>query len=117
MASLMPSSAGGAGVAAPVAPIKDGTGIDAYEVVATIGKGSFGTVSKVRRKADNRLLVWKELNYGSMRDKEKQLVVSEVSWWHSSSVLSLATRALRWCQSSVTSSGKHWGSNIQPRNK
>lgn len=25
-----------------------------------------------------QILVWKELNYGHMRDKEKQLVVSEV---------------------------------------
>jgi hypothetical protein len=25
-----------------------------------------------------QILVWKELNYGSMREKEKQLVVSEV---------------------------------------
>lgn len=26
-----------------------------------------------------QILVWKELNYGSMREKEKQLVVSEVN--------------------------------------
>ena len=26
-----------------------------------------------------QILVWKELNYGHMREKEKQLVVSEVS--------------------------------------
>ena len=34
--------------------------------------GSFGRVSKVRRKADGRILVWKELDYGKMNDKEKQ---------------------------------------------
>ena len=34
--------------------------------------GSFGRVSKVLRKADGRVLVWKELDYGKMNDKEKQ---------------------------------------------
>lgn len=53
--------------------------LDAYEVLSVIGKGSFGTVAKIRRKTDARVLVWKELNYGSMREKEKQLVVSEVN--------------------------------------
>ena len=52
--------------------------MDQYDVLGVIGKGSFGTVSKIRRKADGRLMVWKELNYGTMREKEKQLVVSEV---------------------------------------
>jgi len=41
--------------------------------------GSFGVVSKVRRKSDGRTLVWKELNYGKMSEKEKQQVVSEVN--------------------------------------
>ena len=31
------------------------------------------------RVAAGQILVWKELNYGHMREKEKQLVVSEVS--------------------------------------
>ena len=44
-----------------------------------IGKGSFGSVSKVRRKTDGRTLVWKELNYGKMSEKEKQMLVSEVN--------------------------------------
>ena len=34
--------------------------------------GSFGKVQKIRRKADDRILVWKELNYGKMSEKEKQ---------------------------------------------
>ena len=34
--------------------------------------GSFGRVSKVRRISDGRILVWKELDYGKMNDKEKQ---------------------------------------------
>ena len=41
-----------------------GSGLDAYEVVCAIGRGSFGSVSKVVRKADGRVLVWKELCYG-----------------------------------------------------
>ena len=52
--------------------------LDQYDLVGVIGKGSFGTVSRIRRKADGRIMVWKELNYGTMREKEKQLVVSEV---------------------------------------
>ena len=47
------------------------TGLEKYEKISDIGKGSFGTVSKIRRKADGRTLVWKELNYGKMSEKEK----------------------------------------------
>jgi NIMA (never in mitosis gene a)-related kinase len=43
-----------------------------YEKVQDIGKGSFGLVSKIKRKADGKVLVWKELNYGKMSEKEKQ---------------------------------------------
>jgi NIMA (never in mitosis gene a)-related kinase len=50
-----------------------------YEKVSDIGKGSFGVVSKIRRKSDGRILVWKELNYGRMNEKEKQQLVSEVN--------------------------------------
>jgi len=61
------------------APAVQACTLDQYELVGVIGKGSFGTVSRIRRKADGRIMVWKELNYGTMREKEKQLVVSEVS--------------------------------------
>ncbi len=50
-----------------------------YEVVQEIGKGSFGSVYKIRRKSDGKQLVWKELNYGRMAEKEKQQLVSEVN--------------------------------------
>lgn len=50
-----------------------------YERIADIGKGSFGSVSKIRRRSDNQTLVWKELNYGKMSDKEKHMLVSEVN--------------------------------------
>ena len=55
------------------------TGLEKYEKVSDIGKGSFGCVSKIKRKADGKLLVWKELNYGKMSEKEKQMIVSEVN--------------------------------------
>jgi len=42
-----------------------------YEKLSDIGKGSFGVVCKVRRKSDGRTLVWKEMNYGRMNEKEK----------------------------------------------
>ncbi len=69
-------------VVAPAAPASTpASTTDMYEVISLLGKGSFGTVSRIRRKADGRIMVWKELNYGTMREKEKQLVVSEVSVW------------------------------------
>jgi len=33
---------------------------------------------QIRRKADGKILVWKELDYGKMSEKEKHLLVSEV---------------------------------------
>eukprot|EP00696_Hemimastix_kukwesjijk_P003575 gnl/Hemi2/14378_TR4869_c3_g9_i1.p1 gnl/Hemi2/14378_TR4869_c3_g9~~gnl/Hemi2/14378_TR4869_c3_g9_i1.p1 ORF type:complete len:375 (-),score=131.63 gnl/Hemi2/14378_TR4869_c3_g9_i1:129-1253(-) len=53
--------------------------LDNYEVMERIGGGSFGSVFKIQRKRDGKVLVWKELNYGRMSDKEKQLLVSEVN--------------------------------------
>ena len=43
--------------AAPPAPAAErpAASLDMYELVATIGKGSFGTVSKIRRKTDGRV--------------------------------------------------------------
>jgi serine/threonine protein kinase len=59
----------------------DTTGIqfEKYEWLLEIGKGSFGSVSKIRRRSDSKILVWKELNYTKMSDKEKQMLVSEVN--------------------------------------
>ncbi|CAI5709285.1 unnamed protein product [Hyaloperonospora brassicae] len=53
--------------------------MDAYEQIRIIGKGSFGVVTQIVRKADRKMLVWKEVNYGAMSEKEKQLIVSEVN--------------------------------------
>ncbi|XP_071404149.1 serine/threonine-protein kinase Nek2 [Pithys albifrons albifrons] len=52
---------------------------DDYEVLLTIGVGSYGKCRKVRRKADGKILVWKELDYGTMTESEKQMLVSEVN--------------------------------------
>ena len=32
--------------------------MDKYELIEHIGKGSFGVVSKIKRKADGKILVW-----------------------------------------------------------
>ncbi|NXS08982.1 NEK2 kinase, partial [Neodrepanis coruscans] len=52
---------------------------DDYEVLLTIGTGSYARCRKVRRKADGKILVWKELDYGAMTEAEKQMLVSEVN--------------------------------------
>ena len=52
---------------------------DKYELISLIGKGNFGSISKIRRKSDGKILVWKELNYGLMDDKDKHRIVSEVN--------------------------------------
>ena len=36
-------------------------------------------MSKIKRISDGKVLVWKELNYGKMSEKEKQMLVSEVN--------------------------------------
>ena len=51
-----------------------------YQVLKTIGKGTFGVVSSVKRLSDGKRMVWKELDYGTMNDKEKSHVVSEVNF-------------------------------------
>ena len=58
-----------------------------YEVLKLLNRGEiclkalgcFGVVSKIKRKADGRVLVWKELQYGKMSKKEKEQLVAEVN--------------------------------------
>jgi NIMA (never in mitosis gene a)-related kinase 2 len=50
------------------------SGLEKYEKICDIGKGSFGIVRKDHRIADYRTLVRKELNYGKMSEKEKQMI-------------------------------------------
>lgn len=52
---------------------------DQYEVLETIGTGSFGTVCKLKRKSDGKILVWKDINFGKMSEKEKTQLVAEVN--------------------------------------
>eukprot|EP01035_Chromulina_nebulosa_P019016 gene19016-24836_t len=52
---------------------------DQYDVLERIGKGSFGSVYKIKRKTDSKLLVWKEIDFGKMNEKEKSQLVSEVN--------------------------------------
>eukprot|EP01112_Ceratiomyxa_fruticulosa_P021524 TRINITY_DN75_c0_g1_i2.p1 TRINITY_DN75_c0_g1~~TRINITY_DN75_c0_g1_i2.p1 ORF type:complete len:448 (+),score=93.70 TRINITY_DN75_c0_g1_i2:188-1345(+) len=50
-----------------------------YEVLGQLGEGSFGSVFKIRQKSDGRILVWKQLHFSEMKEKEKQLLVQEVN--------------------------------------
>ncbi|XP_021368824.1 serine/threonine-protein kinase Nek2-like isoform X2 [Mizuhopecten yessoensis] len=53
--------------------------LDDFAVISTIGSGSYGTCRKIRRKKDGKVLAWKEMDYGSMTETEKQMLVSEVN--------------------------------------
>lgn len=53
--------------------------MEQFEILQTIGKGSFGVVHKVKRHADNKVYACKEINYGSMSEREKQQLVAEVN--------------------------------------
>ncbi|XP_029352463.1 serine/threonine-protein kinase Nek2 [Echeneis naucrates] len=53
--------------------------VEDYELLHTIGSGSYGRCQKIRRKSDGKILVWKELDYGTMAENEKQMLVSEVN--------------------------------------
>lgn len=52
---------------------------DDYDFISIIGAGSFGKVHKARSKADGRIFAVKEMNYGRLSTKEKELLVSEVN--------------------------------------
>lgn len=53
--------------------------ISGYRVLQVIGEGTFGKVSKILRLHDSQVLVWKELHYGRMSEKEKEQLVAEVN--------------------------------------
>ncbi|CAI5759380.1 unnamed protein product [Candida verbasci] len=49
-----------------------------YEPLEVIGKGSFGTVRKVKNKIDGTILVRKEIEYNSMNSHERNQLISEL---------------------------------------
>ena len=53
--------------------------MDKYEVISQIGRGNFGKITKILRKSDKKVLIWKELDYSQMTEKEKEQIVSEVN--------------------------------------
>ncbi|EDL12978.1 NIMA (never in mitosis gene a)-related expressed kinase 2, isoform CRA_b, partial [Mus musculus] len=69
----------GAVVWLPGWPLAMPSRVEDYEVLHSIGTGSYGRCQKIRRKSDGKILVWKELDYGSMTEVEKQMLVSEVN--------------------------------------
>jgi hypothetical protein len=44
----------------------------------TISLGSFGSVYKIKRKSDGVIMVWKEIFYERMSERERQQLVGEV---------------------------------------
>lgn len=50
-----------------------------YRLLEEIGRGSFGSVRKVVRETDNKVLVRKEIRYGHMNSKERQQLIAECS--------------------------------------
>ena len=50
-----------------------------YEMIETIGKGSFGSVVKVKSKKNGKLYAYKEIFYEKMTQKERQQLVNEVN--------------------------------------
>lgn len=51
---------------------------DEYEPLEVIGKGSFGTVRKVRSRENGDVLVRKEIEYNSMSSQERNHIISEL---------------------------------------
>ena len=56
--------------------------MEKYEPISLIGKGNFGSITKIKRIIDGKILVWKELNYGVMSEKERNRIVQEVNILH-----------------------------------
>lgn len=65
--------------AATKSPKPAGRRVADYRVVQTLGKGNFGIVSKIVRLKDQQVLVWKEVHYDRMNNRDRQQLVSEVN--------------------------------------
>uniref|UniRef100_A0A914YGS2 Protein kinase domain-containing protein n=1 Tax=Panagrolaimus superbus TaxID=310955 RepID=A0A914YGS2_9BILA len=53
--------------------------VSGYERIRVVGKGSFGSAILYRRKADDSLVVIKEINMHELSTAERQLALNEVS--------------------------------------
>ena len=49
-----------------------------FEIISTLGKGSFGSVYKVRRKEDNQNYAMKKVSFAKLSCKEKEAALNEV---------------------------------------
>jgi hypothetical protein len=48
--------------------------MDRYQIIEEIGKGSYGSVHKIKKTAaedQDKLYCWKEINYGHLSEKER----------------------------------------------
>ncbi|QIW94977.1 hypothetical protein AMS68_000495 [Peltaster fructicola] len=52
--------------------------LERYEVMEKIGRGSFGTIRKVRNRATGQVLARKEISYSKMSQREKEQLQAEI---------------------------------------
>lgn len=59
--------------------------MDRYQIIEEIGKGSYGSVYKIKKSKmqpnedQEKLYCWKEINYGHLSEKERAQIVSEIN--------------------------------------
>jgi len=55
--------------------------MDKYTVIQEIGKGSYGSVYKIKKNNDSsgKNYCWKEINYAHLSKKERSQIVSEIN--------------------------------------
>jgi len=49
-----------------------------YEELEPLGRGSYGTVYKIRCRADDKILVGKEIDFLLLSDREKSQLIAEI---------------------------------------
>lgn len=53
-------------------------GINDFDFLNKLGEGSYSTVYKVRRKADNQIYALKKIKFGTMNSRDKQNALNEI---------------------------------------
>ena len=53
--------------------------MEKYNIIREIGRGNFGVVSEIMRKSDKKKLIWKELNYENIPEKEIEFITNEIN--------------------------------------